>query len=502
METKKVRSSRKRKVLKEPNYNSDSDFESDNSHIKFNPKLTVTKPKLTKNKKVKGQTDIYDKIVKEKDDRVQLIWTCKTNNSNQSKLSKSPNFLNILNGYSCGIIKKSNLSKAATNPVIENVSKFGVSRLVTPFDRRVTALAWHPHHPSLAAAGSKGGDIILWDSNHDSDANNRNHFKSMIKGRGPGGSIQSMKFDNIHHDRVYTASIDGTVTRQDFTGRDNKIYLETNDWEKWYTGLDISFSGRMLVAGNNRGMVTLLSLEGEKIWDLKLHKAKCNFVQFSERQPWMMVTTSTGAGTGSVKVWDIRNISGKQSALTELHHDKAVNSAYFSPLSGDKLLTTDQHSQLRVYQGPHFNLIKTIPHPHRQFQHLTAIKACWHPLADIPFAGRYPDPKFPGYQEGELRTIDFFCPETGDSLLNLHQPGLQQIISLSQFSPSGDCLLSGMGSSVLLWQARPEDQDKEESKTVQSNMEGVAVQQWPDFKTKKKAQSKKVKSMTENKKNN
>ena len=107
-----------------------------------------------------------------------------------------------------------------------------------------------------------------------------------------------------------------------------------------------------MVAGNNRGMVTLLSLEGEKIWDKKLHKAKCNFVQFSERQSWMMVTTSTGAdrlcaGTGSVKVWDIRNIQGPQSALAELHHDKAVNSAYFSPQSGDKLLTTDQHSQLR-----------------------------------------------------------------------------------------------------------------------------------------------------------
>ena len=46
---------------------------------------------------------------------------------------------------------------------------------------------------------------------------------------------------------------------------------ETNDWERWYVGMDVSFSGRMMVAGNNKGYVTLLSLEGEKIWDLKLH---------------------------------------------------------------------------------------------------------------------------------------------------------------------------------------------------------------------------------------
>lgn len=496
MEDTQKRSGRKRKVLVEQNYNSDSDFESDNSHIKFVPKKAEPKPKLKKTKKPKASIATSNPV-QEREDVLQLVWTCKTSNGNQIRLSKPNNFLNILHGYSSGIIKKGNFSKAATNPVIENVSKFGVSRLVTPFDRRVTALAWHPHHPSLAAAGSKGGDIILWDSNHStSHSHNKNHFKSMIQGRGPGGSIQSLKFDNLHHERVYTASIDGTVTRHDFNGRDTKIYLETNDWERWYTGLDISFSGRMLVAGNNKGYVTLLSLEGEKIWDLKLHKAKCNFVQFSERQPWMMVTTSTGGGAGSVKVWDIRNISDKKSALKELPHDKAVNSAYFSPVTGDKLLTTDQHSQLRVYQAPNFNLLQTIPHPHRQFQHLTAIKACWHPLADIPFAGRYPDPKFPSYEEGEMRTIDFFCPETGDSLFHLHQPGLQQIISLSQFNPSGDCLLSGMGSSVLLWQARPDNQDQEDIRTVETNLEGVSVQQWPEFKTKKKVQSKKVKSLT------
>ena len=221
------------------------------------------------------------------------------------------------------------------------VFRFRVSQLVTPFSRRVTALAWHPRHPHLAAAGSKGGDIILWDSSGEGQAGGQ-MFKSMIEGRGPGGSIQSLKFDNQNPDKVYTASIDGTVTRHDFNGQDNKIYLgmlcvsivmkiysmsaETNDWERWYVGMDVSFSGRMMVAGNNKGTVTLLNLDsGEKIWDLKLHKSKCNFVQFSDRQPWMMVTTSTGAGAAAVKVWDIRNIRGQDSVLAELHHDKAVN---------------------------------------------------------------------------------------------------------------------------------------------------------------------------------
>lgn len=462
-------------------------------------KKTATRKTKLSNKQasLKSKTGSDNEILKEQ----QKNATASVRNPNLFSRSINNNFLSIMSGHHSGLVDRDKYYKSAVRPIMENVTKFRVSQLVTPFDRRVTALAWHPRFPHLAAAGSKGGDIILWDSER-ADSSDRTSegrrtlFKSMIEGRGPGGSIQSLKFDINHPDKVYTASIDGTVTRHDFQGKDNKIYLETNDWERWYVGMDISFSGKMMVAGNNKGTVSLLTLEGERIWDLKLHKAKCNFVQFSEREPWMMVTTSTGGGaTAGCKVWDIRNIKGPQSAITELPHSKAVNSAYFSKVTGDKLLTTDQHSELRVYQAPHFNLLRSIPHPHRQFQHLTPIKACWHPLADVVFAGRYPDPKFPDHHPGEIRSIDFFCPESGTSLHQLHQPGLSQIISLSQFSPAGDRLLSGMGQTVMIWQPRlggdEEAGEGEAEEEMETNIEGLKVKQWPDFTAKKKQQRKK-----------
>jgi DNA damage-binding protein 2 len=182
-----------------------------------------------------------------------------------------------------------------------------------------------------------------------------------------------------------------------------------------------------------------------------------------------------------VKIWDIRSISSKDSALAVLPHDKPVNSAHFSLVSGDKLLTTDHHSQLRVYQAPSFNTYKTIPHPHRQFQHLTPIKATWYPLTDIVVVGRYPDPKFPSYLEGERRTIDFFSGVAGESLLQLHQPGLDKIISLSQFNTSGDLMLSSLAGSLLLWKAKPDTSDWEEDTSSQ-----VLEDSWPDFTSKVK----------------
>jgi len=468
--------------------------EAENRPVTQTDKKTATRKTKSSNKQasLKSKTGSDNEIFKEQKKNA----TASIRNPNLFSRSINNNFLSIMSGHHSGLVDRDKYYKSAVRPIMENVTKFRVSQLVTPFDRRVTALAWHPRFPHLAAAGSKGGDIILWDSER-ADSSDRTSegrrtlFKSMIEGRGPGGSIQSLKFDINHPDKVYTASIDGTVTRHDFQGKDNKIYLETNDWERWYVGMDISFSGKMMVAGNNKGTVSLLTLEGERIWDLKLHKAKCNFVQFSEREPWIMVTTSTGGGaTAGCKVWDIRNIKGPQSAITELPHSKAVNSAYFSKVTGDKLLTTDQHSELRVYQAPHFNLLRSIPHPHRQFQHLTPIKACWHPLADVVFAGRYPDPKFPDHHPGEIRSIDFFCPESGTSLHQLHQPGLSQIISLSQFSSAGDRLLSGMGQTVMIWQPRLGG-DEEAEAEMETNIEGLKVKQWPDFTAKKKQQRKK-----------
>ena len=75
------------------------------------------------------------------------------------------------------------------------------------------------------------------------------------------------------------------------------------------------------------------------------------------------------------------------------------------------------------------------------------------------------------------------------------QPGLSQIISLSQFNSIGDRLLSGMGQTVMIWQPKlgdPDDHEQEtKTATRDSNIEGLKVQEWPDFTTKKKASKKK-----------
>ena len=67
-------------------------------------------------------------------------------------------------GYAVGNNFKKKLDLQSTvAPVEDLVSDLQLYRISSPFDRRCTALEWHPTNTNKLAVGSKGGDIILWD---------------------------------------------------------------------------------------------------------------------------------------------------------------------------------------------------------------------------------------------------------------------------------------------------------------------------------------------------
>ncbi|OWK62652.1 DNA damage-binding protein 2 [Lonchura striata] len=272
----------------------------------------------------------------------------------------------------------------------------------------------------------------------------------------PGDSLGDIKFSPYEAEKLYVASGDGTLSLQDLEGRAVQVISRALDCGHehhnvccWYCSVDVSASCRAVVTGDNVGNVVLLSTSGEEVWKLKLHKKKVTHVEFNSRCEWMFATASVDQ---TVKIWDLRNIKNKTNFLHLLPHEKPVNAAYFSPTHGAKLLSTDQHNEIRVYSSSDWTKPQhLIPHPHRQFQHLTPIKATWHPRYDLIVVGRYPDPKFPGYTLNELRTVDVFDGNTGEMVCQLYDPNASGIISLNKFNPMGDTLASGMGFNILIW---------------------------------------------------
>ncbi|XP_048751800.2 DNA damage-binding protein 2-like isoform X1 [Ostrea edulis] len=357
---------------------------------------------------------------------------------------KSHNLAIQLHGYSMGVPRR-NLYKCATHCVIEMLSDMQISTMTSPFNRRVTAMEWHPTNPDLVVVGSKGGDIIWWDTH-----NVKN--QKFIQGMGAGGIINAIKFWPHDYSKILTAAVDGTVTLNDLEGKNTQILADTlNAHEFWYCSVDIHPVRKFIAAGDNVGKLQFLTYDGKKTFENRLHKNKITHCEFSPLEEWMMCTASTDQ---TVQIWDIRMIKDRKSSLYKLMHDKPVNSAHFSRTNGCRLLTTDQNNQVRVYLAPEWHLEKTILHPHRFFQHITPIKATWHPLLDLAVVGRYPDPNFTGYHENELRTIDIIDVDTEKIVTRLHDPSAPGLVCVNKFNVNGDTLLSGMGVNLLLWKRK------------------------------------------------
>ncbi|XP_063497023.1 DNA damage-binding protein 2 isoform X2 [Symphalangus syndactylus] len=319
---------------------------------------------------------------------------------------------------------------------LHTLDSYRILQKAAPFDRRATSLAWHPTHPSTVAVGSKGGDIMLWNFGIKDKP-------TFIKGIGAGGSITGLKFNPLNTNQFYASSMEGTTRLQDFKGNILRVFTSSDT-----INLDVSASSRMVVTGDNVGNVILLNMDGKELWNLRMHKKKVTHVALNPCCDWFLATASVDQ---TVKIWDLRQVRGKASFLYSLPHRHPVNAACFSP-DGARLLTTDQKSEIRVYSASQWDCpLGLIPHPHRHFQHLTPIKAAWHPRYNLIVVGRYPDPNFKSCTPYELRTIDVFDGNSGKMMCQLYDPESSGISSLNEFNPMGDTLASAMGYHVLIW---------------------------------------------------
>lgn len=71
-----------------------------------------------------------------------------------------------------------------------------------------------------------------------------------------------------------------------------------------------------------------------------------------------------------------------KASLNDLAHKRVVNSAYFSPASGTKILTTCQDNRIRIWDSIFGNLdlpSREIVHSNDFNRHLTPFKAEWDP---------------------------------------------------------------------------------------------------------------------------
>ncbi|XP_059153202.1 DNA damage-binding protein 2-like isoform X2 [Physella acuta] len=396
-------------------------------------------------------------------------------------LDKSKNVFHLLlqNTMRCSPFEKK--QSFARNQVISELQEYDIVYGDHPFSNRITTIDWHPRIDNLFCVGAKHGDIGFYRLAPESISQTKQI--KVFNGIGPGGYISAFKFHATDDNKFYTSSLDGKVCLRDLEKdyAEEQVFLNTCSWEHWYCSLDVHKSDNYLVAGANNGLTHLLSKSGEPIWQKRLHNQKVSHLEFSPREPYLLCSASLDH---TVRMWDLRMMIDKKP-LDSLKHDKGINSAYFSLTDGTRLLTTDQGDELRVYRAPFWHLETTIKHPHRFFQHLTPIKACWHPLADVIVCGRFPDNRqHPQY--GDRRAIDVFDATSTSVQANIMSSQQNGIISLCKFNNTGDKLLSAMGYNLHIWQALPSKPDSPTSNIHGDLLKTSESRPLPQSKRKKK----------------
>ena len=137
-------------------------------------------------------------------------------------------------------------------------------------------------------------------------------------------------------------------------------------------------------------------------WRRRLLSTKSSKIAALARHPHLEHVIATGSSDRKLKLWDLRKLSGtdtaKPQALDEWSFNSGINSVSWSPCGGHRLLVTLQQREIAVLDQPRLSLracqMVTVPHMHRFYMHITPFRATWHPTSDRVFAlGRWPETK-------------------------------------------------------------------------------------------------------------
>ncbi|XP_072996150.1 DNA damage-binding protein 2 isoform X1 [Typha latifolia] len=324
--------------------------------------------------------------------------------------------------------------------------------------RRVTCLEFHPTRNNVVLSGDKKGQVGIWDY--------CKLQEKMIYGSIHTCIVNNMKF-NLRNDEVlYTSSSDGTISCTDLETGISSCLLDLNPdgwngpatWRMFY-GMDINVGNSLLLVADNFGYLYLLdersrTKTGEPI---RIHNkgSKVVGLHCNPVQPDLLLSCGNDH---FARIWDARRLEAG-SSLASLAHGRVVNSAYFSPITGSKILTTSQDNRIRLWDSIFGNLdspSREIVHSHDFNRHLTPFRAEWDPKdhsESVAVIGRYISENYNGVA---LHPIDFIDTSTGKLLAEVFDPDISTISPVNKLHPRDDVLASGSSRSLFIWKPKEE----------------------------------------------
>ncbi|XXG66429.1 hypothetical protein AAC387_Pa05g3910 [Persea americana] len=329
--------------------------------------------------------------------------------------------------------------------------------------RRITCLEFHPTNNHVLLSGDKKGQLGIWDYA-------KIHEKTVY------GSIHScilnnMKFNPANDGTVYTSSSDGTISCTDLETGLPHLLMDLNpdgwhgpsNWRMLY-GLDVNSEKGLVIVADNFGYLYLVDMRSNKrtCEPILIHRKGTKVVGLhcNPLQPELFLSCGNDH---FARIWDVRRLEAGVS-LGSMAHGRVVNSAYFSPFTGSKILTTSQDNRIRIWDSIFADLdspSREIVHSHNFNRHLTCFRAEWDPKdfsESLAVIGRYISENYNGVA---LHPIDFIDTSTGQLVAEVRETNITTICPVNKLHPRDDIMASGSSRSIFIW--RP----KEKSERVQ-----------------------------------
>ncbi|XP_014808175.1 PREDICTED: WD repeat-containing protein 76 [Calidris pugnax] len=300
---------------------------------------------------------------------------------------------------------------------------------------RVCSMAIHPSQSLLfVAAGDKTGQVGLWNVSCTSDEGAHVFVPH-------SSSVTCMKFSPCNPAHLLSLSTEslrcGDVSRAVFDEICRSEDLSSFDFlEDNACSALVGFWHGDVAVVDRRTPGTSWELSA----DIGFKRTRTVHVHPVNKQYFL------AAGSVDVCVYDIRYLksSGNRPVSSLVGHTKSVASAYFSPVTGSRVVSVCADDKLRVYDtsslSPTVRALSTIRHNNNTGRWLTRFQAVWDPRREDCFVvGSLARP----------RQVELFR-DTGELLHAFSSPDcLGSVCSINVLHPTKNILVGGNSSGRL-----------------------------------------------------
>ncbi|KAK2059491.1 WD domain-containing protein [Colletotrichum caudatum] len=334
--------------------------------------------------------------------------------------------------------------------------------------QRIYASTFHPtEEKPLIFAGDKEGALGVFDASQegppesnddDDDGQEGAEWKEPEIGayKIHSRTITTIIVSPYDHQKVYTSSYDSTIRLLDLAKDVCVPVWEPADKEEDVplSAIDIPLTSKDVIyfstLGGAVGKVDTREPRGFETWQLSDNKI--GGFSLNPREPHLLATASLDR---TVKVWDLRNISGKgemRFPAMLYEHDSRLSVSHASWSPGGQIATSSYDDTIKIYdwadraawdRGGGMEPKEVVKHNNQTGRWVTILKPQWQ---------RRPRDGIQKLVIGNMnRFVDVYAAN-GEQLAQLGGDGISAVPAVAQFHPTMDWVAGGTASGKLcLW---------------------------------------------------